>query len=115
MITLWQKTYPRSPDSLHGSQNTIERQQGLLVFLQDRLSGFAMVNHTFNFAKALRGQKSSAEWYIKKADTYRRELVQSKIDEELSGCWRCSGKEQGLCDCCDHYAAVKELEKRLQL
>lgn len=74
-----------------------------------------MVNLTFNFVKALRGEHASAQWYVDKANKYRRELIQSEIDSELSGCWRCSGRENGLCDCCDHKAAAERLEKMLSL
>ena len=72
-----------------------------------------MENHTFDFKMALQGTHTSAQWYIEKANKFRRELIESKIDAELSGCWRCSGREKGICSCCDHKAAADRLEKML--
>lgn len=85
----------------------------MCVLRRDRPLGHVMGNHTFKFKKALTGQNASAEWYINKANEYRREIVQDEIDEELSGCWRCSGREKGLCDCCSHMQEAKRLEKLL--
>ena len=78
-----------------------------------RLLGNVMVNRTFNFKTRLLGARASAEWYIKKATEVRRDYINDKINDELSGCWRCSGRQQGLCDCCSHNQAVQDLEKLL--
>ena len=70
-----------------------------------------MVNRTFNFKKGLLGACASAEWYVKKASEIRRDYINDKIDDELSGCWRCTGRQQGLCDCCSHKLKADELAK----
>ena len=72
-----------------------------------------MVNRTYEFIKRLVGASTGAEWYIKKANVYRREITNSAINDELSGCWRCSGRQQGICDCCSHMINALELQKSL--
>lgn len=74
-----------------------------------------MVNHTYNCKTALRGDTASAEWYIGRSNINQRDNIQKQIDAELSGCWRCSGHEKGICDCCSHMMAAKNLEKLLKL
>ena len=70
-----------------------------------------MVNLTFNFTKALRKAHASAQWYVDRSINRERENVKNRINAELSGCWRCSGRQQGICDCCSHKAAADELEE----
>lgn len=72
-----------------------------------------MVNLTFNFTKALRRAHASAQWYVDRSINRERENVKNRINAELSGCWRCSGREKNLCECCDHKAEAERLEKLL--
>lgn len=85
----------------------------MVGFRRERLLGVVMVNHISNFEKALTGAHASAQWYVDRTKINQRDNIQKQIDAELSGCWRCSGREKGICDCCSHKMAAEKLEKLL--
>jgi hypothetical protein len=113
MITAWQKTYQKLQVSLHGKVTITGRRLEWACFRLGGLLDNDMVNHTYNFIKRLVGASTGAEWYVKKANVYRRELTNDAINDELSGCWRCTGRQQGICDCCSHMINALELQKSL--
>lgn len=72
-----------------------------------------MANRTFRTDTWLWEAQAKRQSYVAVPINEYLKNVQKQIDAELSGCWRCSGRQQGICDCCSHKAAADELEKLL--
>ena len=72
-----------------------------------------MANRTFRTDTWLWEAQAKRQSYVAVPINEYLKSVQKQIDAELSGCWRCSGRENDLCGCCEHKTEAERLEKLL--
>lgn len=112
MTIRWPKLFQKSRVNLRGKVNITDVPLNWVIFPLGGRLGFVMENPTSEIKNGSQGQIAHSEWYVRKVITNKRYSdIEQRIDDELSGCWRCTGKENDLCRFCEHRQNADQIEK----